>query len=311
MDIIKEMELLLLGILKEQEKERPELLWLREQYQQFMLREGAGSKKAADRCLYERMYGEAPKTETEFLKIRYWRTGRHVPASYAECLAFGQALCQEEEKQRFLIQGYYDGCDRVFRVEPEKAQTVYWQRRAEMGKLVDQYLCRVPLKRMEQMNIAPDKLCHNIRHLYYTDALRCVRREYSQQKYGLERHISSINYDSELNRNLKLLGVIPRKTMIRHLFILGMPDLSLDFMNGMLEKLGYLPLGQEHTLRTGERLDLLLIRLLSWYEAVREEQGTKRSMLWMQKGLRTLDELLNKKGMHRQRFMFFKTLGSL
>ena len=91
-----------------------------------------------------------------------------------------------------------------------------------------------------------------------------------------------------------------------------MSELSLDFMDGMLGKLGYLPLAPEHTLRTGERLDLLLIRLLKWYETVcAGKQDKKACMLWMQEGLRELDELLDKRGMQRYRFMLFKALEAL
>ena len=308
MDISKEMEQLLAASLKNQEPERPELLWLQEQFRRFMAMEGLDSKKEADRRLYQRMYGKAPRKDSEFLKIRYWRTGRHVPSSYEECLTFGQALCLEEEQLRFLMQGYYDGCDRIFWKEPGKSQEVYWKRRTQLDQLVEGYLCRVSHKRMKQMKIPREQLCHSIRHLYYTDALHYVSREYTRRKYTLERHITSINYDSELSRNLKLLGVIPRKTMIRHLFILGMPNLSLEFINEMLRNLGYLPLQPEHTLRTGERLDLLLIQLLLWYEAVRRERGVKEGNQWMQRGLRTLDELLEQKGLKHQRFMFFKAL---
>lgn len=310
MEIPKEMEQLLAGILEKQEPERPELLWLQEQFRQFMDREGVNSKKEADRRIFQRMYGKTPRKDSEFLKIRYWRTGRHVPASYEECRTLGQALCLKEDQLRYLMQGYYDSCDRVFWSMPEKSQEVYWKRRAHLEQLVDGYLCRVSQKRMEELKIKEDQLCHSIRHLYYTDALHYVSRECTRQKYTLERHITSINYDSELSRNLKLLGVIPRKTMIRHLFILGMPELSLDFINNMLKKMGYLPLEPEHTLRTGECLDLLLIRLLTRYEAVRKERGAKEGIQWMQKGLRALDELLEQKELCHPRFMFFKALDS-
>lgn len=308
MNNFDKMEWLISGILDVPQTERPELLWLKEQYEHFLRKEKVSGRRAADRCLYERIYGRAPEKESDILKIRYWRTGHHFPVNLTTCMAFGQALRLDGEKQRFLMQGYYDSCDRIFETEPERTQGLYWERRAVIEKLIDRYLYKISGQCREWMNAPSDVLRHNIRHLYYKDALRYVRREYAEQKYDLEKHISSINYDSELTRNLRLLGVIPRKTMIRHLMILGMQELSVDFMNKTLADLGYLPLREDHTLRTGEKLDLLLIRLLRRYEERKGSRDTGENMQWMQENLQSLDRLLDEHGAHRQRFMLFKAL---
>lgn len=65
-----------------QHGERPEVQWLKEKYQEFMRREGIGGKEEADKCIYRRMYGKEPVKQQDILKIRYWRTGRHLPVNH-------------------------------------------------------------------------------------------------------------------------------------------------------------------------------------------------------------------------------------
>ncbi len=308
MEIRKEMEALAAETLDSQFQERPELAWLKKQYGQFMRREGISSKSAADIRLYERIYNCTPQKESDLLKIRYWRTGRHLPANYSQCRMLGQGLGLGEKELRYLMQGYFDSCDSVFSTESDRLQADYQERRSQMELLVDRYLARIPQKRLELLNIPQDALRHNFRHLYYTDALQYVCPKYSRQKSYLTKHITSINYDSELNRNLMLLGVVPRRTMIRHLFILCMPDIRLDFINQMLSAFGYLPLQEAHTLRTGERLDLLLIRLLQWYEKAARHKSPKERRLWMQLRLQALDEVFARQNIRHLRFMLFKAL---
>ena len=253
--------------MEQKHMERPEVVWLKERYGEFMRREGFSGKEAADRCLYERIYGIRPKRQ-DTLKIRYWRTGWHLPASYGLCAAFGRALRLDREEMRYLLQGYYDSCDRIYEEEPSDSRSAYWLRRKAMKDLTDRYLQSIPQNRLRQMRITERSLEHSMRHLYYTDALGYVyggSGMAEKMKY-MKRHITSVNYDSEFGRNMKLLGVIPRKTMIRHLLILGMPWVSLDWLNGQLRTFGYLELKEHHTLRDGERLDWLLIRILRRYE---------------------------------------------
>lgn len=288
--------------------ERPEVQWLKEKYQEFMRREGIAGKEEADRCIYKRMYGEMPAKKQDILKIRYWRTGRHLPVNHRQCEAFGRALGLDGEEMRYLLQGYYDGCDEVHEEESTDMQSVYWKRRKAMQRLVDGYLRGISQSRLEQMNITHGALDHSMRHLYYTDALNYVCKELPEGKQYLKSHITSINYDSELGRNMKLLGAIPRKTMIRHLIILGTPSLSLEWMNRQLKAFGYLELQEQHTLRCGERLDWLLIRLLDRYEAFREGHTAQECSLWLQKKCRLLDGCFAAEGRNRLRFMYFKSL---
>lgn len=83
--------------LKKEKELRPELLWLQKMYERFCEREGAVKKGEADRILYQRMYGKNPEKSSDLLKIRYWRTGRHLPANREQCRRFGEALGLEKE----------------------------------------------------------------------------------------------------------------------------------------------------------------------------------------------------------------------
>ncbi|MDE6621348.1 MAG: hypothetical protein K2K74_12845 [Lachnospiraceae bacterium] len=82
----------------------------------------------------------------------------------------------------------------------------------------------------------------------------------------LSGHFLSVSYESELTKSFKLEGEIPRKTMLRHLLLLGMPFISHQVLNDGLMNLGYLPLTEGHTMITGEYLDVLLLFFLSLYE---------------------------------------------
>ena len=118
-----------------QHGERPEVQWLKEKYQEFMRREGIGGKEEADKCIYRRMYGKEPVKQQDILKIRYWRTGRHLPVNHGQCISFGRALGLDGADLRYLLQGYYDGCDEIYQEESPDMQSVYWKRRNAMQRL--------------------------------------------------------------------------------------------------------------------------------------------------------------------------------
>ena len=146
----------------------------------------------------------------------------------------------------------------------------------------------------------------NLRHLYYVDALQYICQEPSSSFW--EKHIYSIRYDMELKRSLKLLGEIPRRTMIRHLIILGLPDLSTAWMNEQLSFFGYLPLTPEHTLTGGEYLDRLLLGILASYEEMKRKNGPDCARLWFLNSYRRLDTYFIKNQKNSFRFMYFKSL---
>ena len=102
-------------------EERPEIGWLNQVYDRFRKENGWIGKSEADKLLYMKMYASEPEKPSDTLKIRYWRTGRHLPAGREQCLSFGKALGLSEEEQRYLIQGYYDRSDQVFEAGQENA----------------------------------------------------------------------------------------------------------------------------------------------------------------------------------------------
>lgn len=129
-----------------------------------------------------------------------------------------------------------------------------------------------------------------------------------QIKLSLDSHITSVNYGSELRRSLCLEGENPRKTMIRHFLIFGIPYISRRRMDERLTAFGYLPLQEEHTMVDGGRLDWLLIRLLELYETSCRGQGPEQCSRWFQDACRKLDGFFKEKGSCNLRFMYFKAL---
>ena len=85
-------------------------------------------------------------------------------------MAFGRALELSADETQYLIQGYYDRCDRVF--ETEEPDAVYLERIRLLGQLKQEYLDKVhPVIRL-QIYQAGTELEQSLRHLYYTDASR-------------------------------------------------------------------------------------------------------------------------------------------
>ncbi len=289
------------------EEERPELVWLREIYERFRSGLGNPGKQEADSLLYERMYSSAPGRSSDTLKIRYWRTGRHVPVNREQCLLFGQALQMTDGELDYLIKNYYDRNDRSFE-EEEQEDPVYQARKEQMDTLVMEYLKKIHPGRRIQMRIAKSMLENNIRHLYYMDAMKYISVRSQRIRLSMDSHITRINYGSELGRSLRLIGEIPRKTILRHLFILGMPYLNRSLMDERLTVFGYVPLCEDHTLVGGERLDWLLIRLLELYETVCRGLEPEQCSRWFQDACRVLDRYFEKNGKNSLRFMYFKAL---
>ena len=288
-------------------EERPELKWLQKIYDRFRKEHSLRGKSEADNLIYEKMYSSVPQKTSDTLKIRYWRTGRHTPTNREQLLSFGRALNMTPEETDYLIKGYYDRSDRIFETEPEN-DAVYDSRKAFIQNLLDEYLKKVHPGRLLQMKISKTALKNNIRHLYYTDALKYTGSYSRRIQSSIDSHITSINYGSELSRNFRLEGEIPRKTMIRHLLILGMPFINRKLMDERLMALGYLPLQEDHTLISGEYMDWLLIRLLNLYDECCTGQEPERCSRWFQSACRTLDQYFEEKGKTNLRFMYFKAL---
>jgi len=293
--------------LSREKKERPELIWLKEIYERFRADCGLLGKSGADSLIFEKMYSHAPEKASDVLKIRYWRTGRHVPAGRKQLLEFGKALNMDRRELDYFLRAYYDKSRWVFDSDMEKSRE-YLKCRDFMDRMMEEYLSKIHPGRMLQLKISKIRLENNVRHLYYTDALKYVHASPQRIQEALDCHFASINYGSELSRILRLEGEIPRKTMIRHLLICRIPFVSRAWMDAWLEELGYLPLSEEHTMTGGEPLDWLLIRLLEMYEECCTGKEPEQCMRWFQNACRILDEFFEQRGKNSLRFMYFKAL---
>ncbi len=290
--------------------ERPELSWLRSIYDRFRADCGLSGKSEADRLIFEKMYSRTPEKDSEILKIRYWRTGRHVPSNREQLLDFGRALEMESPEMDYLVRAYYDKSRWIFDKDSMESRE-YMSCRSFMDSTMEEYLSKIHPGRMLQLKISKVHLENNMRHLYYTDALKYINVSPRHIKEALDCHFTSINYGSELARILRLEGEIPRKTMIRHLLICRIPFVNRALMDEWLEEVGFLPLTEEHTMTGGETLDWLLIRILELYEESCTGKEPDQCTRWFQNVCRTLDEFFEQKGKSSLRFMYFKALGTV
>lgn len=248
------------------------------------------------------------RTEAECLKLRYWRTGRYTPVNRDQCMRLGTALELTKGEQKYLIQGYFDHCETVYNTTEKWEEDDYKEKRRLLERLEEGYLDSVSPDIMRDLKIRAGEKKKYFRHIYFTDAFYYTSVSEENRVRALQKHITSTRYDSELRRQMRLQGEIPRKTMLRHLFILNGPDISLKRVNDQLEFLGYLPLREYHTMTGGERLDQLLIRLLEGYGEIHSSLRPGESHRWLRDMCRKLDGYFVEQGNKRMRFMYFKSL---
>lgn len=284
--------------------ESRETAWIRERFEDVARSQGLSGRGALDRLVFERLYGRQPEKSTEQLAVRYWRTGRHKPQSREQCLALGRALALNPADEAFLLQGYYDSADMVFDAA-DYENLVYRRRRRYLEDLEAQYLAMVHPLVLECLNIPWEKSGEYLRHCYVQDA-----RQYVDTKNKLDgtSHLNSANYVNEFQRLRFLLGEIPRKTMLRHLFLLSAPFVSRSILDRGLEALGYLPLDERHESRFGERTDFLVLSLLEWYQQECTGRTPSDCHSWLRRTCRNMDTLLLHCGHPELRFLHFKTL---
>lgn len=308
----KKIEMLVLDCIRRGKEPRRELVWLEEKYQRFAAENRLAGRAQTDALIYKKMYGTKPEKESHVLKIRFWRTGRHLPANREQCISFGQAIDLSESEMKYLLQAYYDRSDRTFSEadsgEKGKEDPLYIERVTFMNSIVEEYLRKVPPSEMMELGIAPWQLRQHLRHLYFMDAVKCIDIWKRLNIKLLRRHISSINYRSELERSLKLIGEIPRKTILRHFILFGKPFINRQILDGWLEKLGYMPLTEGHSMVGEERLDDLVIGFLDLYKKYCTGKGTQECENWLCVNLRYLDRCLIREGEQNLRFMYFKAL---
>ncbi len=303
-----ELELLVQECAELKKEGRPETAWLKTVYDRFRKAEGLSGLLEADDLIYRKIYAAPPRKPSDTTKIRYWRTGRHVPSNRQLCTAFGRALELSEEEMRTLLMSWYDRSDLAFSGIPEEQDPLwetYSRRLGVVTELTGEYLESIhPLRRM-QLNVTTENKAHNLRHFYYTDA----RSFQANINYAaVEKHIESVGYESEFQRQIQLLGEIPRKVALRHLFLFGEPYLSRERVSKLLETLGYFPLDKEHTTVTGDRLDRLVIGFLELYEKQCAGLEPEECSSWLREAYRYLDLCLIAQSQNGLRFLYFKTL---
>ncbi len=293
---------------------REETRWIQRQVNRFAAAEGFRGRAETDRAIYERMYAKMPLPK-DMVKIRYWRTGRHLPSGRREALMFAGAIGLDAEETQYFLQACMEKSDVVFEAPPEPGdvhEALYRSRISLMETMISEYIAQVPPSRIIQLNIPYERLAAYARHLYCIDALNasavCLQGPKEQAE---ESHFSSMNYESEFLRVRRLLGEIPRQTMLRHIFLLGIPYLNRSIVDERLSGLGYLPLTEGHTGSGGAAVDDLVIGLLALYEECCRGREPLKCRQWMFERLRTLDQYLQDSGNEQYRFLYFRSLSTM
>lgn len=279
---------------------RPETIWLAEQYDLWRRQLGGLPKGQADRLIYQRMYGQAPQKPSDLNKIRFWRTGLHLPVNGQEALRFARAMEFSREQETFFFRSCLD-----YPWFPDDAGR---QAALELLKTLKQeYLMKVNPSRLlaESWHRRPEK---SFRHLYYRDAADYTCDRTDEKLRSDINRFDSVSFGSELLRIQRMEGKISRKSMIRHLILLGAPFVSVSQLNSWLVQLGFAPLNKNHVSVDNTRLDLLVIRLLTAYEELAAgREYTECERLLKELCART-DALLCQRKLEKLRFMYFKSL---
>lgn len=285
---------------------RPEVLWLQKQYLLFMKKNGLTTKRDADAFLYEKMYAALPELDSQITKVRFWRTGHHAPSDRKQLLMFGKALGLGAEDQQYLLQVYADRSDLVFD-SSSVYSACFQERRRIMDAMIQEYLSKLhPLER-RKYGIYSDDPLPSLRHIYFSQACEYTFRSAESDTRQISR-MTSISYGSELLKNIKLFGEIPRKTMIRHILIMCIPFINERVISMYLSAFGYCPLHADHTLTSGERFDAMLLQLLNLYQDRCLHKSPEECRRWLQEAFRCTDQYLRAQGQNRLRPFFFKTL---
>lgn len=293
---------------------RPEAKWIQQRVDRLADTQGIKSRAETDQLIYEKMYARAPK-KTDTTKIRYWRTGYHLPAGREEALAFARVLKLNQSETTWFLQACMEKSDLVFEKVPGAEcpfYSVYKERTALMEAMIFQYIEAVPPARMFQLGIPYEKLENYVRHLYCIDALNGTAFALgSSKKEIVKNHLSSSNYESEFLRTRRLLGEIPRRSMLRQIFLLSLPYLNRRLMDERLSRLGYLPLTKGHTSQRGALVDDLVIGLLKLYEASCTGQDPLTCRHWMFEQLSILDQYFLDRKKEEYRFLYFRILSTM
>ncbi len=301
-------------IIYKEPKRRPEADWVQQIVDRFAKAEGVSGRTETDQLIYKKMYGKAAK-KTDTVKIRYWRTGHHLPSSREEAIRFSKVLQMSQSETIYFLQSYMEKSDLVFDILSnfeESSDYIYKQRRLLMETMISEYIAKIPISRIVQIGIPYEKLAIYTRHLYCLDALSATSIASSDcQKAIAKDHMSSGNYESEFLRICKLSGEFPRRTMLRHIFLLSIPYLNRRLLDERLNALGYLPLTEGHTNQHSALIDDLIIGFLDLYETFCSGKDPLTCRHWMFEQLSKLDQYLSDIGKDEYRFLNFRILSTM
>lgn len=250
--------------------------------------------------------------ESAQLKVRYWRTRRHLPKNREQCIRLGEALELSDVEMAILLQCYYDSSDYEFRRNCQNSESkwirscqdpLYHTRRKFVNEALDQYI-----QRFSGQTDPDTSLIHYARHLYCIDALNYIHCPASFCQERRTKHLISSSFASEFSRTLMLLDNIPRKTMLRYLFLFYGADVSRARLDHGLTYLGYLKLDASHALPGGERLDFLILALLEQYERECAQSDMIQRQQWLYIHCQALDQELQVLNQQNLRFLYFKGL---
>ena len=297
-------------IIAREPPQRPEIDWLQQKVSRLAEAEGLSGRLEADRLIFERMYARVPQ-KSEAMKLRYWRTGRHLPARRDEIQLYAQALDLTPEETLFFLQSCLAKSDRIFTRE-HLTDPACLSRRGRMEEMIFEYVDQVPPARMLQLDIPYSRLGGHVRHLYCLDALSTIShpsREGRTKK--IEDHGSSSPYESEFLRQRELFGEIPRQTMLRHIILFSMPCLNRRIVDDRLRELGYLPLTEGHTTVRGALLDDLLLEVLDLYQKTCFGRDPLACRRWLLDLFRHVDQYLTDLRRDSYQFLYFRMLSNL
>ncbi len=279
-----------------------ELAWLKEKLEHFAWQHNVKSKRELDVCLYTEMFHRPPTSDTQLLKIRYWRTGHHRPQNREQCILLGHALSLSAEEMTRLLQYYYDSADRVFTAE-DADDPVYRERRALLQTLSEEYMWKAHPHTLARCRIPLQDPARYLRHYYYRDSMEyiCIPSNLSGQI-----HLESAGFEGEFKKTMNLIGTVSRQAVLRLLLVMNAPFLSEEKISGQLKLLGYAPLTPGHRNRRGAAVDDLVLLLLEAYEEHCTGCTPADAAAWLRQTARELDRMAQDSGRPELRLFYFK-----
>ena len=286
-------------------------LWIQKMFDRITVKYGLPGRMETDLFISHRLGG---KDSSAQLKVRYWRTRHHLPGNREQCIRLGKALELSDEEMVILLQRYYDSSDCEFRrdyPDPEQRwirsnrHPLYHSRQSFVNDALEQYTQRLSGK-AEQATVTP--IPNYARHLYCIDALNYIYCPSPVSQERRNKHLTSSSFASEFSRTLRLLGNIPRKTILRYLFLFYGGDVSRSRLDEALTRLGYVKLDASHALSGGQRLDFLILALLERYERECAQADVIQRQQWLYIHCRALDKELQRMDQQSLRFLYFRGL---